>query len=80
MSNILSNQSSSEQKFYLDFQKMLIFKSAASTASVLASWALIMSYLEKPEVSETIELSKKRELIKFDKRVDLMLGIEENSL
>jgi hypothetical protein len=74
------NQSSSEHKFYLDFQKMLILKSAASTANVLASWALIMSYFEKPEVSETIKLPEKREPIKFYKRIDLMLGIEENSL
>jgi hypothetical protein len=50
-----SNQSSREQKFYLDFQKMLISKSAASTANVLASWALIMSYFEKPEVSKITE-------------------------
>ena len=80
MSNISSNQSSSKQKFYLDFQKMLILKSAASAANVLASWDLIMSYFEKPEESETIELPKKREPIEFDKTVDLMLGIEENSL
>ena len=59
---------------------MLILKSAAATANVLASRALIMSYCEKLEVSETTELSKKRELIKLNNRVDMMLGIEENSL
>ena len=67
MSNNLESQSSSEQKFHLDFKRMLI------TNAVLT--LVLIKYLF--EDSEAIE---KVQVINFDKTMDLMLGIEENSL
>ncbi|NEP46353.1 MAG: hypothetical protein F6K35_47020 [Okeania sp. SIO2H7] len=70
MSNSSQNQSSNEQKL----------NTAYYIFSVEPRSEFVMKLYQELEESETIELPEKRKPIEFDKTVDLMLGIEENSL
>ena len=91
MSNNLESQSSSQQQlntaYYIfrssqqqlalgDYIVRVEPRNAVATKDALS----LSSISQELKESETTELPKKRELIKFDKTVDLMLGIEESSL
>lgn len=74
MSNSSQNQSSNQQQLGTgDYIVSVQPRDAAAASYVLKIYS-------EPEVSETTKLPEKRKPIEFDKTMDLMLGIEENSL